>query len=210
LTVPPAPAFGEVIAGQASPHTLDFLARRRSASAMALVAPGPTRDELNQLLRLAARVPDHGKLNPWRFVVLAGDAKAAFTARLEIIAAARPDEPKATAALGKLRIPPLAVAVISSPVEGNIPLWEQQLSAGAVCNTLLIAATAMGYGANWISDWYAFDADALAVLGVRPHEQVAGFLYLGSFGEPPQERVRPDLADIVSDWAPPAAEVSGP
>lgn len=203
MTVPPAPLFGDVIASQASPHTLDFLSRRRSASAMALVEPAPTRDELQALLRLAARVPDHGKLNPWRFVVLEGDAKAAFTARLEAIAAARPDEPKAAAALGKLRIPPLAVAVISSPVEGNIPLWEQQLSVGAVCTTLLIAATAMGYGANWISDWYSTDPDALAVLGVQPNERVAGFVYLGSFGEPPQERVRPDLANIVSDWTPP-------
>lgn len=201
MTVPPAPLFGDVIAGQASPQTLDFLARRRSASAMALVAPGPTREELNELLRLAARVPDHGKLNPWRFVILEGAAKAAFTAKLEAIAATRPDGAKATAALGKLRIPPLAVAVISSPVAGNIPLWEQQMSAGAVCTTLLIAATAMGYGANWISDWYAFDARALAVLGVAEGEQVAGFLYLGSFGEPPQERVRPELADIVSDWS---------
>ena len=202
MTVPPAPLFGEVIASQASPHTLDFLARRRSASAMALVAPGPTRSELNELLRLAARVPDHGKLNPWRVVILEGEAKAAFVARLEAIAAARPDAPKAMGAMGKLRIPPLAVAVISSPVEGAIPLWEQQLSAGAVCTTLLIAATAMGYGANWISDWYSFDAEALALLGVRDREQVAGFVYLGSFGQPPQERVRPELADIVSDWQP--------
>ena len=202
MTVPPAPQFGEVIASQASPQTLDFLARRRSASAMALVAPGPTRAELNALLRLAARVPDHGKLNPWRFVILEGAAKAAFTAKLEAIAATRPDAPKALGALGKLRIPPLAVAVISSPVAGAIPLWEQQLSAGAVCATLLIAATAMGYGANWITDWYGVDADALEALGVRDGEQIAGFLYLGSFGEPPQERVRPDLADIVSDWTP--------
>ena len=202
MTVPPAPQFGEVIASQASPQTLDFLARRRSASAMALVAPGPTRAELDELLRLAARVPDHGKLNPWRFVILEGAAKAAFTAKLEAIAATRPDAPKALGALGKLRIPPLAVAVISSPVAGAIPLWEQQLSAGAVCATLLIAATAMGYGANWITDWYGVDADALRALGVRDGEQVAGFLYLGSFGEPPQERVRPELADIVSDWAP--------
>lgn len=201
MTVPSAPVFGEPIAGQASPQTLDFLARRRSASAMALVAPAPTRDELNELLRLAARVPDHGKLNPWRFVILEGAAKDAFTAKLEAIAAARPDEPKAAAALGKLRIPPLAVAVISSPVTGNIPLWEQQLSAGAVCTTLLIAATAMGYGANWITDWYSFDAEALAVLGVRDGEQVAGFLYLGSFGDAPQERVRPDMAALVSDWS---------
>lgn len=202
MTVPSAPEFGQAIAGQASPQTLDFLARRRSASAMALTAPGPTRRELNDLLRLAARVPDHGKLNPWRFVILEGAAKDAFTAKLEAVAAARSDQPKATAALGKLRTPPLAVAVISSPVAGQIPLWEQQMSAGAVCATLLIAATAMGYGANWITDWYAFDGEALAVLGVCEGEQVAGFLYLGSIGEAPQERVRPDLDAIVSDWSP--------
>ncbi len=202
MTVPPAPAFGEPIADQASAEVLAFLARRRSASAMALTGPSPSSAELDDLLRLAARVPDHGKINPWRFLILRGAAKDAFVARLEALAQARPDSPKATAALGKMRIPPLAVAVISSPVEGNIPLWEQQMSAGAVCATLVMAATAMGYGANWITDWYAFDDKALAILGLAPGEQMAGFVYIGSHGEPPQERVRPDLSTLVSDWNP--------
>ena len=202
MTVPPAPEFGEPITGQASPEVLAFLARRRSASAMALKSPAPSRAELNELLRLAARVPDHGKINPWRFVLLEGRAKDAFADKLQAIAETRPDAPKAVAALGKLRVPPLAVAVISSPIEGQIPPWEQKLSAGAVCTTLLYAATAMGYGANWITDWYAFDAQALALLGVQLGEKLAGFVYIGSWGDPPAERVRPDVDSLVSEWKP--------
>jgi nitroreductase len=205
LTVPPAPEFGQPIDDQASPPVLAFLSRRKSASAIALRAPGPSRQQLDDLLRLAARAPDHGKINPWRFVVLRDEAKADFTARLAALAEGRADAPKALAALGKLRNPPLAVAVISNPVECQIPLWEQQMSAGAVCTLLLTAATAMGFGANWITDWYAYDADAMAILGVRPGERVTGFLYIGTNSEPPLERVRPEMADIISDWAPPRA-----
>ena len=104
------------------------------------------------------------------------------------------------AALGKLRNPPLAVAVVYSPVEGNIPQWEQQMSAGAVCMVLLIAATAMGFGANWITDWYAFDPLALSHLGLNPGEHLAGFLYIGTNADPPPERVRPQMDALVSDW----------
>lgn len=205
MTVPPAPEFGQPIDDQTSPAVLAFLARRKSASAMMLRAPGPSPEQLADLLRLAARAPDHGKINPWRFVVLQGAAKDDFTARLTALAEKRADAPKAIATLGKLRAPPLAVAVISCPVECQIPLWEQQMSAGAVCTLLLTAATAMGFGANWITDWYAFDADALAVLGVGAGEQVAGFLYIGTNSEPPLERVRPEMGDLISDWAPPTA-----
>jgi nitroreductase len=200
VSVPPAPQFGEVLPVEASQAVIDALARRRSASALALRAPGPSPAELADLIRLAARAPDHGKLNPWRFIVLEGEAKAAFAARLETLAAARPDAAKATAALGKLKTPPLAVAVVSSPVEGQIPEWEQQMSAGAVCTLMLTAAAAMGYGANWITDWYAFDAAALDILGVTAGERLAGFLYLGTPGEPPQERVRPDTAALTTVW----------
>lgn len=202
MTVPPAPQFGEPISGQASPEVLAFLARRRSASAMTLTAPGPSQAQLEDLLRLAVRVPDHGKLNPWRFLILEGAAKADLVARLEVMARARPDAPKAMASLAKLRNPPLAVAVISTPVEGQIPLWEQQMSAGAVCANLLAAATAMGFGANWITDWYAYDTDSAAMLGVRPSERIAGILYIGTETEAPLERVRPELDSLVSRWTP--------
>jgi nitroreductase len=202
LTVPPAPQFGKPIAAQASPAVLEFLARRRSASAMALAAPGPSADQLADLLRLAARVPDHGKINPWRFIVIQDQAKTDFADWLNALAQGRPDANKAVAALGKLRTPPLAVAVVSSPVQGNIPLWEQQLSAGAVCMALLMAATAMGFGANWITDWYAFDPSARAHLALSPDEQIAGFLYIGTATDAPQERVRPVMDALITAWKP--------
>jgi nitroreductase len=199
-SVPTAPPFGEAAPIEASPQTLAFLARRRSASAMTLTAPGPSDDELATLLRLATRVPDHGKLSPWRFVVLEGEPKQRFIAGLEAIAAGRPDGAKLSAKLGKIKAPPLTVAVISRLLPGEIPEWEQRLSAGAVCMTLIIAAQAMGYGANWITDWYAYDEDATRLLGLGGSERVAGFVHLGTAAEPPLERVRPELAAVVEDW----------
>jgi nitroreductase len=203
--VPAAPEFGEAAPIEASPQTLAFLARRRSAAALALRAPAPTDAELATLLRLATRVPDHGKLSPWRFVVLKGEAKQRFIAGLEAIAATRPDRDKRIAKLGKIKAPPLTVAVISrAPAVGDIPEWEQRLSAGAVCMTLIIATQAMGYGANWITDWYAYDADAGRLLGLGEGERVAGFVHLGTSADTPLERVRPDVAALVTEWTLPA------
>jgi nitroreductase len=200
-TVPTAPEFGEAAPIEASPQTLDFLARRRSASAMALREPAPSDAELATLLRLATRVPDHGKLSPWRVVVLRGQAKQRYIAGLEAIAAGRPDAERLKAKLGKLKAPPLTLAVISkAPAPGDIPEWEQRLSAGAVCMTLIIAAQAMGYGANWITDWYAYDEAAEKLLGLAAGERVAGFVHLGTSAETPLERVRPDLGAVVSEW----------
>jgi nitroreductase len=199
-----APTFGEALPVIASPETLAFLARRRSASALTLAAPAPSRGELGALLRLAVRIPDHGKLSPWRFVILDGEAKAAFVAGLEAIAARREDATKLTPKLGKMRTPPLTVAVISSPKDGDIPEWEQRLSAGAACLMLTLAAQAMGYGANWITDWYAYDEDAGRLLGLGENERVAGFVHLGTPAEAPLERVRPELEGLVSDWRRPA------
>jgi len=198
--LPPEPQFGEALPISPSPSVLDFLARRRSVSAASLRAPAPDAEQLRDLLRLATRVPDHGKLNPWRFIVLEGEAKARFAGGLEAIAATSPDAERRKAALFKLKIPPMAVVVVSHPVEGSIPEWEQRLSSAAVCNTLLIAALAMGFGANWITDWYAYDEKATALLGLTGDERVSGFVYLGTPAEPPQERVRPDVQALVSRW----------
>ncbi|HEY2050489.1 MAG TPA: nitroreductase [Caulobacteraceae bacterium] len=197
-----APAFGEPLPIEQSPETLNFLARRRSASAATLREPAPNNDELNALLTLATRVPDHGKLAPWRFVVLSGEAKAGFVQRLEAIAATRPDGDRLIAKLAKLRIPPLSVAVVSHYAPGEIPEWEQRLSAGAVCTLMLVAAQAMGYGANWITDWYSYDAEATGALGLGADEKVAGFIHLGTPAEPPLERVRPEIGPIVEVWRP--------
>ena len=198
--VPPPPEFGEPCPIERSEAALALLARRRSSSAALLTGPPPSREELQDLLRLAARVPDHGKLNPWRFVILQGAAKAALVEELRRLAAFQPSPDKAEAALAKLANPPLSVLVVSTPKPGKQPVWEQELSAGAVCTTMLIAAQAMGYGANWITDWYAFDPKALDVLGIGEGEKVAGFIHLGASPEPPLERVRPDLDALVT-WA---------
>jgi nitroreductase len=169
---------------------------------MNLGEPGPSAAQLRDILTVAARAPDHGKLSPWRFIVMAGADKAAFVAGLERVAGGRPDAAKAAAKLGKIRAPPATVAVISRPHPGDIPEWEQQLSAGAVCMLLTLAAQAMGFGANWITDWYAYDEDARRLLGAAEHERVAGFVHLGTSAEAPLERVRPELEAITTVWKP--------
>lgn len=200
FALPSPPEFGAPLPLQPTPEVLAFLARRRSASALTLAEPAPSAAELDQLLRLAARVPDHGKLAPWRFVILEGAPKARFASRLEAIADGRGDA-QAAAKLGKLKVPPLAVAVISSPKpEAPIPEWEQLLSAGSVCTTLLYATLAMGYGANWITDWYAYDAEASRALGLKEGERVAAFMLIGTPREAPLERERPAVPTLVSRW----------
>ncbi len=199
--LPAAPEFGAPVLQHPKREVLDFLAHRRSTSAVMLTAPGPSEAEIEKLIRLAARVPDHGKLAPWRFIVLPTAEKAAFAARLEALALSRGDA-KSAAKLAKLKIPPVGVAVVSRTRTHEIPDWEQVLSAGAVCTTLLYAAQAMGYAANWITDWYAYDAEAKAILGLEPGENVAGFIFLGAGSEPPLERERPDPAALTSIWRP--------
>lgn len=194
--------FGAPLPLQASPEVLRFLALRRSTSALTLVEPGPDAGQLAELLRIAIRAPDHGKLTPWRFIVLEGAGKAALVARLEAIANERND-PSLVAKLGKLKAPPLAVVVVSATKPGaNIPEWEQVLSAGVVCANLLYAALAFGFGANWITDWYSYDVAATAALGVEAGERVAGVVLMGTPREPPLERERPVLEPLVTRWQP--------
>jgi nitroreductase len=197
--LPPPPEFGTPLPVALAPEVLRFLAFRRSPPAVTLTEPGPSADQLADLLRLATRVPDHGKLAPWRFIVLEGAGKAAFTERLEGLSRDRGD-PSLAAKLAKLKIPPLAIFVVSSPEEAAIPQWEQVLSAGAVATTLLYAALAMGFGANWITDWYSYDAESGAILGLEDGERVAGCVLIGTTREPPLERERPDLAPLVTRW----------
>jgi len=197
--LPSAPAFGSPLPVEAAPEVLAFLARRRSASAVTLAEPAPSAEQIAELIRLAARVPDHGKLAPWRFVILEGAGKSAFASKLDQLAKDR-DDAAAVAKLVKLKTPPLAIAVIAAPRAAAIPEWEQLLSAGAVCATLTYAALAMGFGANWITDWYAYDPQACALLGLADKERVAGFILIGTPREPPLERERPDSAELTSRW----------
>lgn len=184
--------------------TLTLLETRRSASAKAMQAPGPTGAQLEQLLRIAVRVPDHGKLTPWRFILFEGDARK----RAGDILAARwhelyPDHGEAMLdeQRGKLMRAPSVLCVVSAAAEHpKIPIWEQQLSAGAVCQNILIAATAMGIGCQWITGWYAFDDKVLSGLGLEAGERVAGFLYFGTPVEQPSDRPRPEPDDLLTRW----------
>ena len=182
-----------------------LLSTRRSGRPRDLVAPGPDPAQLREILTIAARTPDHGKLHPWRFVHVPRDARGAFAAMLEsAYRAGREGEP------GRLEIEaahrfahqaPELVVLLSSPKESaKIPLWEQQLSAGAAAMNLLLAAHAMGFAGGWVTGWAAYSAEVLAALGGGDGERIAGFLFLGTPGVELEERVRPDLDELLTQW----------
>jgi nitroreductase len=177
---------------------LDRLARRRSAPAQALTTPGPSEEELDRILTLGARTPDHGKLFPWRFVVLGPQSRAEIAARLAVLVELRGGPAKDQAVLAKLTAAPVTVLVVSTPVPHAKPVWEQQLSAGAVCMNLEHAAAGFGYSSSWITDWYSYDPQALPLFGVGEGETVAGFIHIGTVNEPALERPRPDMAAKVT------------
>ena len=176
---------------------LDFLLTRRSRPAKTLVAPAPTDAELEPILRAALRAPDHGKLEPWRLIVLRERSLAALADAVpERAEALGVDPDKAEKMRRQFADADLAVAVIESPVPSEtIPAYEQTLSAGAVCLQLLNAALASGWGANWLSGWASHDrAFVEAHLGLAPHERVAGLIHIGTEGSRPPERPRPNPA----------------
>ncbi|WP_436641227.1 nitroreductase family protein [Microbaculum sp. FT89] len=183
---------------------MTYLSTRRSIPSAKLVAPAPSTEELDRILTVAARVPDHGKLAPWRFVVIAGEARSVFVDRLMAIwRATHPDASAEAEAVerGKRTGGPLVVAVISRTSDHpKVPAWEQELSAGAACMNLLHAAHASGYAGQWLTGWPAFDADVATLLAVEANERIAGFVYIGTPAEPPSERDRPDLSRIVTEW----------
>ncbi len=181
-----------------SDEAIRRLARRRSCPAQALSAPGPDDGAVTDMIALAARSPDHGKLAPWRFVVLSAEARAAIGRNLKPQAEAQPKPDKARAVLAKLVNPPVTVMVVSTPTpDHKVPVWEQELSAGAVCMNLIHAADAMGWAANWITDWYSYAPEALALFDIGDGERIAGFIHLGTAAEPPLERARPDPASLI-------------
>ena len=177
---------------------LDRLAARRSAPAQALVAPGPSEAELEQILTLGARTPDHGKLFPWRFVVMGPQSRAEIAERLAVLAELHNRPANDQAVLAKLIAAPITILVVSTPAPNAKPIWEQQLSAGAVCMNLEHAAGGLGYSSSWITDWYSYDPQALPLFGLAEGESVAGFIHIGTLTEPPLERPRPDMAAKVT------------
>jgi nitroreductase len=185
-------------------QTLALLERRRSAKWAQIKAPGPSPAELERLLAIASRVPDHGKLAPWRFIVIEGRALTGFG---DLIADVWKERQPAAAPAERLALErerfadvPCVVVLVSRAAEHpKIPLWEQELSAGAVGMTLLIAACAMGYSAAWNTGWFAYDHEVMSALGLGAHERIAGIIGLGTAGEAP-ERTRPELGDLVTKW----------
>ncbi len=183
--------------------TIDLLKRRRSAPPAVMDGPGPSAHDLETILTVAARVPDHGKLAPWRFVVFEGAARdragrVALMIRIED--AADLDEKARDEELQRFARAPLVVAVVSRAApHAKIPEWEQVLSAGAVCMNLIVAARALGFAATWLTEWPAYDARFRAAIGLAEHERIAGFLHIGR-AAPVEDRVRPALADIVTTF----------
>jgi nitroreductase len=184
------------------PDAIELLRKRRSLKPNDLAGPGPTPDELETLLTIASRVPDHGKLTPWRFIVFEGDARMrAGEVIAQAYAAKYPDATPDQVAYEKTRLAraPLVVAVVSRAAPHvKIPEWEQVLSAGACAMSLLIAAHALGYGATWITEWFAYDRRVLDALGVGANEKIAGFVHIGRPALEPEDRPRPPLSATVT------------
>lgn len=186
------------------PDAIELLKRRRSVKPMELKEPGPSAAQLETLLTIASRVPDHGKLAPWRFVVFEGDAR--LKAGEKIAEIFRAKNSGATAdqiefERNRLARAPLVVAVVSrAGPHAKIPEWEQLLSSGAAAMNLVIAANALGFGASWLTEWYAYDSNVLKALGLGPSEKIAGFVHIGTRDTLPVDRDRPSLAAIVQRY----------
>ena len=186
-------------------ETIDFLTTRRSTVARMMDEPGPSDDEMKKIMEAGMRVPDHGRLTPWRFIVIRGDARDTIG---NVIADAfkrnNPDaiEEQIEIEQERLTRAPVVIAVVSRvQKEHKIPEWEQMLSAGAACQTMLIAAQSMGYAAQWLTEWYAYDDDVKAAIGAEAGDEIAGFVYLGTSTGKLSDRARPEYDEIVSEWS---------
>ncbi len=187
---------------------IDFFNRRSSTPIVGLTEPAPSESELHQILTIAARVPDHGKLNPWRFILYRGDARIRAGEYLAKRAQQRAEEnneefsdSRREQELSRFSRAPLVIGVICSPRDTDrIPEWEQLLSAGCAAMQLCNAANALGYGSNWITNWYSGDEEGRRLLGLAPHERVAGFVHIGTAKAAAPDRPRPQLQALVSEY----------
>ena len=189
---------------QAPSPSITLLRTRRSLKPVELVGPGPSPSDLDTLLTIASRVPDHGKLAPWRFIVFEGESQIKAGAAIAAAFVAKyPDATPDQIAFERRRLAraPLVIAVVSRAAPHvKIPEWEQVLSAGAAAMSLVIAAHALGFGATWITEWYAYDRSVLDALGLAPHEKIAGFIHIGRPAAAAEDRPRPPLSDIVTRY----------
>lgn len=193
-----------MLASRPSAEARRLIALRRSISKRCITEPGPSGAALDELLTIAARVPDHRRLAPWRFLVFESDAREAFNQRAVEIQ--KREDPQASETIladtaGYFTRAPVVVAVISSPDPTHkTPVWEQELSCGALCQNLLLVANASGWAACWLSEWIAFSPGIDDLLGLTEHERIAGYLYLGTAKDQPLERMRPDLRTKIQRW----------
>jgi nitroreductase len=187
------------------PDALQLLKTRRSVKPMEMSGPAPTDAEIDTLLTIASRVPDHGKLTPWRFIVFTGEARiAAGQVIADVFAKTRADATADQIEFERQRLTraPLVIAVVSrAATHAKIPMWEQELSAGASAMSLVLAAHTMGYAASWLTEWYAYDRAVLDGLGLAPTERIAGFVHIGTPARPPEDRDRPKLKSIVTRYS---------
>ncbi|HUJ47763.1 MAG TPA: nitroreductase [Rhizomicrobium sp.] len=185
-----------------APDALDLLLSRRSGSAKSMTGPGPSPAELRRILSAGARVPDHGKLAPWRFILFEGEGRTRMGELLaESVRKSDPEVSSERIALECNRFlrAPVVIGVVSRVREGiPIPEWEQTMSAGASCMAMVIAAHALGYVANWITEWGAYDPNVLSGLGLQQGERIAGYIYIGKAAVPLEERARPDLDSLIT------------
>jgi len=187
-----------------SPETLEFLRKRRSHPSVTMTEPGPDEAQIRDILTIAARVPDHGKLAPWRFVLYRaeqGERIGAFLAALYERKNGPLGDEQRNKELTRFKRGPVVVGVLSRAADhAKIPLWEQELSAGAVCMNLVTAAAASGFASQWLTEWFAFDEEAARYLGAGEGERFAGFVHIGTPSQPPVERPRPELSDLITNW----------
>ncbi len=185
------------------PELTEFLLKRRSAKVAHLAEPAPSKEQIETILKIASRVPDHGKYAPWYFIVLQGDARQRAGELLrQAYETENPDTPQAKLDLEAERFlrAPLVIAVVSRIKPGKHAQWEQILSSGAACMNLCLAANSLGYGSNWLTEWYTYSEDFKASMGLDSRDNFAGFIYIGTQAAPNDERERPDLANITTYW----------
>jgi nitroreductase len=187
-------------------NPLEFLKTRKSIAAGFLREPGPSASEIEEILTVASRIPDHGKLAPWRFILFAGEARKTASGRLaDLYLRQHPGADAKALEEEKIRLSraPLVIGVVSGAApHPKIPEFEQLLSAGNAAYSVVLAAHALGYAAQWTTGWIAYDAEAGAILGLRPGERFVGFIHIGTPDAPPADRPRPPVASIATYWEP--------
>jgi nitroreductase len=190
-------------------EALELLKKRKSVPANFLSSPGPSEAEIGEIIGIASRVPDHGKLVPWRFIVFSGDAgRTASESLAALFARKNPDAVSKQVEEERVRLAraPLVIAVVSKAApHPKIPEWEQVLSAGNAAMNVVMAAHALGYAAQWTTGWIAYDEEAGKLLGLHPGERFVAFVHIGTPTAPGGERPRPAASEVVTYWKPPAA-----